>query len=85
MLHSSKDAKVKYLTQYYSKNTAYKLSYWFMRYSAIEDKLKSQIKGTNTKLSAAREAWANQYISNEQERESFIYLYKTARKDWKFE
>lgn len=85
MLHSSKDAKVKYLTQYYSKNTAYKLSYWFMRYSAIEDKLKAQIKGTNTKLSAAREAWANQYISNEQERESFIYLYKTARKDWKFE
>lgn len=85
MLHSSKDAKVKYLTQYYSKNTAYKLSYWFMRYSAIEDKLKAQIKGTDTKLSAAREAWANQYISNEQERESFIYLYKTARKDWKFE
>lgn len=85
MLHSSKDAKVKYLTQYYSKNTAYKLSYWFMRYSAIEDKLKAQIKGTNIKLSAAREAWANQYISNEQERESFIYLYKTARKDWKFE
>lgn len=85
MLHSSKDAKVKYLTQYYSKNTAYKLSYWFMRYSAIEDKLKAQIKDTNIKLSAAREAWANQYISNEQERESFIYLYKTARKDWKFE
>ena len=85
MLHSSKDAKVKYLTQYYSKNTAYKLSYWFMRYSAIEDKLKAQIKDTNIKLSAAREAWANQYISNEQEREDFIYLYKTARKDWKFE
>nr|DAF49648.1 MAG TPA: nuclease [Myoviridae sp. ctuev19] len=85
MLHASKDAKVKFLTQHYSKNMAYKLSYWFMRYSAIEDKLKAQIKGTNIKLSAAREAWANQYISNEQERESFIYLYKTARKDWKFE
>lgn len=85
MLHASKDAKVKFLTQHYSKNMAYKLSYWFMRYSAIEDKLKAQIKDTNIKLSAAREAWANQYISNEQERESFIYLYKTARKDWKFE
>ena len=85
MLHASKDAKVKFLTQHYSKNMAYKLSYWFMRYSAIEDKLKSQIKDTNIKLSDAREAWANQYISNEQERESFIYLYKTARKDWKFE
>lgn len=85
MLHASKDAKVKFLTQHYSKNMAYKLSYWFMRYSAIEDKLKAQIKDTNIKLSDAREAWANQYISNEQERESFIYLYKTARKDWKFE
>lgn len=85
MLHASKDAKVKFLTQHYSKNMAYKLSYWFMRYSAIEDKLKAQIKDTDTKLSDAREAWANQYISNEQERESFIYLYKTARKDWKFE
>lgn len=85
MLHASKDAKVKFLTQHYSKNMAYKLSYWFMRYSAIEDKLKSQIKDTNIKLSDAREAWADQYISNEQERESFIYLYKTARKDWKFE
>ena len=85
MLHASKDAKVKFLTQHYSKNMAYKLSYWFMRYSAIEDNLKAQIKGTNIKLSDAREAWANQYISNEQERESFIYLYKTDRKDWKFE
>lgn len=85
MLHASKDAKVKFLTQHYSKNMAYKLSYWFMRYSAIEDKLKAQIKDTDTKLSDAREAWADQYISNEQERESFIYLYKTARKDWKFE
>lgn len=85
MLHASKDAKVKFLTQHYSKNMAYKLSYWFMRYSAIEDKLKAQIKDTNIKLSDAREAWADQYISNEQERESFIYLYKTARKDWKFE
>lgn len=85
MLHSKEDAKVKFLTDHYSKNTAYKLSYWFMRYSAIEDKLKAQIKGTNTTLAAAREAWADQYISNEQERESFIYLYKTARKDWKFE
>lgn len=85
MLHSKEDAKVKFLTDHYSKNTAYKLSYWFMRYSAIEDNLKAQIKGTNIKLSAAREAWANQYISNEQERESFIYLYKTDRKDWKFE
>ena len=85
MLHASKDAKVKFLTQHYSKNMAYKLSYWFMRYSAIEDKLKAQIKDTNIKLSDAREAWANQYISNEQEREDFIYLYKTARKDWEFE
>lgn len=85
MLHSKEDAKVKFLTDHYSKNTAYKLSYWFMRYSAIEDKLKAQIKDTNIKLSDAREAWANQYISNEQERESFIYLYKTDRKDWKFE
>lgn len=85
MLHSKEDAKVKFLTDHYSKNTAYKLSYWFMRYSAIEDNLKAQIKGTNIKLSDAREAWANQYISNEQERESFIYLYKTDRKDWKFE
>lgn len=85
MLHASKDSKVKFLTQHYSKNMAYKLSYWFMRYSAIEDKLKAQIKDTDTKLSDAREAWADQYISNEQERESFIYLYKTARKDWKFE
>lgn len=85
MLHSKEDAKVRFLTDHYSKNTAYKLSYWFMRYSAIEDKLKAQIKGTNTKLSAAREAWADQYISNEQERKDFKYLYKTDRKDWKFE
>lgn len=85
MLHADKDEKVKFLTDHYSKNTAYKLSYWFMRYSAIKDKLKAQIKDTNITLSAAREAWANQYISNEQEREDFIYLYKTARKDWKFE
>lgn len=85
MLHSKEDAKVKFLTDHYSKNTAYKLSYWFMRYSAIEDKLKAQIKGTNTTLAAAREAWADQYISNEQERKDFKYLYKTDRKDWKFE
>lgn len=85
MLHSKEDAKVKFLTDHYSKNTAYKLSYWFMRYSAIEDNLKAQIKDTKTTLTAACEAWADQYISNEQERKDFKYLYKTARKDWKFE
>lgn len=81
-LHSSNTAKVKYLTDYFSNQQAYKLSYWFMRYSAIEDTLKAQIKDTNIKLSEAREAWANQYISDEEERKNFIYLYNTARKDW---
>lgn len=81
-LHSSNTAKVKYLTDYFSDQQAYKLAYWFMRYSAIKDTLKAQIKDTDISEKSVREDWADQYITDEWEREAFLYLYNTARKDW---
>lgn len=75
-LHSGKDDKAANLRNYYSQDRANKLSYWFMRYSAAN---------LPDGKEATRNAWANKYISNAWEREQFLYLYKTPRKDWKFE
>lgn len=73
-LHSSDTAKVSYLYDYFSDSKASKLSYWFMRYSAA---------GLEDNKQATRTAWANKYISDAWERQTFLYLYKTAVKDWK--
>ena len=75
-LHSGKDDKAANLRNYYSQDRANKLAYWFMRYSAAN---------LPDGKEATRNAWANKYISNAWEREQFLYLYKTPRKDWKFE
>lgn len=74
-LHSGKDDKAANLRKYYSQDRANKLAYWFMRYSAAN---------LPDGKEATRNAWANKYISNAWEREQFLYLYKTPRKDWKF-
>ena len=75
-LHSGKDDKAANLRNYYSQDRANKLAYWFMRYSAAN---------LPDGKEATRNAWANKYIRNAWEREQFLYLYKTPRKDWKFE
>ena len=75
-LHSGKDDKAANLRNYYSQDRANKLAYWFMRYSAAN---------LPDGKEATRNAWANKNISNAWEREQLLYLYKTQRKDWKFE
>ena len=73
-LHSGKDTKAASLKNYYSKDRAAKLSYWFMRYS---------VANLPDSKEATRTAWANKYINNAWEREQFLYLYKTPMKEWK--
>lgn len=75
-LHSGDNTKAAYLYDYFDDESASKLAYWFLRYSAAKETWEHDNQST-------RRAWANQTISDAWERETFLYLSNTARKDWK--